>query len=66
MVKGRPGGFFFSAEPVALKLDTQMSIVFLSPTESCRPSLNRMRNARWVEIAEPPLRIYSSTTKARC
>lgn len=66
VVKGRPDGFFFSAETVAQKLDAQTFIVFLSGTESCRPSWNRMQNARRVEIAEPPLRIHSSTTNARC
>jgi hypothetical protein len=65
-VRGRPGNFFFSGEPVALKFDTQTWIVFLTGTGSCRPSSNRMRNARWVVIREPPLRINSSTTNSQC
>lgn len=65
-IKGRPDDSFFSTEPVAFKFDTQSWIVFLFGTgEIRRISWHRIWNVRWVVIAEPPLRIYSSTTRAR-
>ena len=65
-VRGRPA-FLFNAEPVALKFDTQTGIDFLSGTDSCQPSANRIRNARCVvTVSYTHLDVYKRQVNHIC
>jgi hypothetical protein len=65
-LRGLPGGFFFKAEPVALKFATHNSMVFLSGTVAFRPSLKCVRTNRWLAMTDSAFFKYISATYAQC
>jgi hypothetical protein len=65
-LRGLPGGFFFKAEPVALKFATHNSMVFPSGTVAFRPSLKCIQTNRSIEMTDSAFFKYVSTTYARC
>jgi hypothetical protein len=65
-LQGLPGGFFFKAEPIALKFATHNSMVFLSGTVAFQSSLKCVRTNRCVAMTDLAFFKYVSTTYARC
>ena len=65
MLRGRPGGFRFNVDPVALMFETHSRIVFRSGTGACRPSLKCLWNALCVAITDSLFLKNVSTTKPR-
>jgi hypothetical protein len=61
-LQGLPGGFFFKAEPVALKFATHNSMVFLSGTVAFQPSLKCIQTNRCVAMTDSAFFKYVSTT----
>jgi len=63
---GRPGGFRFNVDPVALMFETHSRIVFRSGMEARRLSLKCLWNALCVAITDSLFLKNISTTKPRC
>jgi len=65
-LRGRPDGFRFNVDPVALMFKTHSRIVFRSGTGARRPSLKCLRNALCVAITDSLFLKNVSTTKPWC